>query len=62
MKSGRGKEAIFQSFSRGVETTRDEWVYDFSENNLEKAGTLLIYTIGMLKITEVFKRSMLIVN
>jgi len=28
-------KAIFEVFSRGVETGRDEWVYDFSSDNLE---------------------------
>ncbi len=28
-------EAIFKIFSRGVETGRDEWVYDFSSGDLE---------------------------
>jgi len=35
-------EAIFQLFSVGVETTRDDWVYDFDLDNLEKKVKLLI--------------------
>jgi len=34
-KSGKTEEAIFRLFSRGVATQRDEWVYDYSETNLE---------------------------
>ncbi len=30
VKAGKSEEAIFQLFSRGVATQRDEWVYDFS--------------------------------
>ena len=34
VKAGRSQEAIFQLFSSGVKTQRDEWVYDFSEDAL----------------------------
>jgi predicted helicase len=34
VKAERSQEAVFQLFSRGLETGRDEWVYDFSETNL----------------------------
>ncbi|MEA5580662.1 type ISP restriction/modification enzyme [Nodularia harveyana UHCC-0300] len=34
VKAGKGEEAVFKLFSRGVATQRDEWVYDLSENNL----------------------------
>ncbi|WP_439638100.1 type ISP restriction/modification enzyme, partial [Spirulina sp.] len=34
VKAGRSEKAIFQLFSRGVATQRDEWVYDFSEESL----------------------------
>ena len=33
-KSGVNNKAIFELFSRGIETARDEWVYDFDENQL----------------------------
>ncbi len=36
VKLGRSKEAIFELFSNGVSTNRDEWVYDFSKENLEQ--------------------------
>jgi predicted helicase len=36
VKNGTSEESIFTLFSRGVETTRDEWVYDFSQNNLSQ--------------------------
>jgi predicted helicase len=36
VKLGRSKDSVFESFSLGVATNRDEWVYDFSETNLKK--------------------------
>ncbi|TAD94971.1 MAG: DNA methyltransferase [Bacteroidetes bacterium] len=36
VKAGKKQEAVFQLFSRGVVTQRDEWVYDFSKENLAK--------------------------
>ncbi|HYX72432.1 MAG TPA: type ISP restriction/modification enzyme, partial [Nitrososphaera sp.] len=36
VKSGKSQKAVFKMFSRGVATQRDEWVYDFSQNSLEK--------------------------
>lgn len=33
-KAGHDSEAVFRLFSRGVETTRDEWVYDFHQPSL----------------------------
>ncbi|MDJ0698125.1 type ISP restriction/modification enzyme [Mastigocoleus sp. MO_188.B34] len=35
VKAGKAQEAIFELFSRGVATQRDEWVYDFSNSALE---------------------------
>lgn len=34
VKAGRVEEAVFHLFSRGVETNRDEWVYDINQKNL----------------------------
>ena len=34
VKTGKSQEAVFQLFSRGVATQRDEWVYDFSKEAL----------------------------
>ena len=34
VKAGKSEEAIFQLFSAGVKTQRDEWVYDFSRDSL----------------------------
>jgi len=34
VKAGKSEQAIFKLFSRGVETTRDEWVYDNSDKEL----------------------------
>jgi predicted helicase len=35
-KLGKDENAIFRLFSLGVVTNRDEWMYDFSKENLEK--------------------------
>jgi predicted helicase len=34
VKAGKGEEAVFKLFSRGIATQRDEWVYDLSEEYL----------------------------
>jgi predicted helicase len=34
VKAGKSEKAIFKLFSRGLETGRDEWVYDFSQIDL----------------------------
>ncbi len=34
VKLGRSEEAVFQLYSYGVSTNRDEWVYDFDKENL----------------------------
>jgi predicted helicase len=36
VKLGNSQQAIFSLFSNGVSTNRDEWVYDFSKENLTK--------------------------
>jgi predicted helicase len=41
-KSGKEGNAIFRLFSRGVETGRDEWVYDHNKNNLNTKMSVLI--------------------
>lgn len=35
VKLGRSKKALFELYSLGVVTNRDEWVYDFDKENLE---------------------------
>jgi predicted helicase len=35
VKAGKSQEAVFELFSRGVVSNRDEWVYDFSQDKLE---------------------------
>ena len=35
VKAGKSEEAVFKLFSRGIETARDDWVYDLSKNDLE---------------------------
>lgn len=42
VKAGKGEQAIFKLFSRGVATQRDEWVYDFDKNNLKKKMRFLV--------------------
>ncbi len=41
-KLGKGGKAIFELYSLGVVTARDEWVYDFSKENLTKKINFLI--------------------
>jgi len=36
VKAGKSQEAVFQLFSSGVKTQRDEWVYDFSKEALSE--------------------------
>ena len=46
-KAGANKQlerAIFRTFSRGVSTQRDEWVYDFSQDVLEKKMRFFVDT------------------
>ncbi len=42
VKSGKSDQAIFKLFTNGLKTQRDEWVYDFSEENLTKKVQFLI--------------------
>ncbi len=42
VKAGKGEEAVFKLFSRGIATQRDEWVYDLSETALEQKVKFLI--------------------
>jgi len=42
VKAGKSEEAIFQLFSIGVKTLRDEWVYDFSKESLVEKVKYLI--------------------
>lgn len=42
VKAGKGGYAIFELFSLGVVTNRDEWVYDFRESNLKEKVTYLV--------------------
>ncbi|MBI3364707.1 MAG: N-6 DNA methylase [Ignavibacteriae bacterium] len=36
VKSGRNQKAVFELFSNGIITARDEWSYDFEDISLEK--------------------------
>ncbi|ACK65713.1 adenine specific DNA methyltransferase [Rippkaea orientalis PCC 8801] len=44
VKAGKSTEAIFKLFSSGLKTHRDEWVYDFSQDELEKKMKFFINT------------------
>jgi predicted helicase len=46
VKAGRSQEAVFQLFSRGVATQRDEWVYDFSKEALIKRMKYFVEVYG----------------
>jgi len=35
VKAGKSEKALFKLFSSGVKTQRDEWIYDFSRDNLQ---------------------------
>jgi predicted helicase len=35
VKAGKSQQAVFELFSSGIKTQKDEWVYDFSQDNLE---------------------------
>jgi predicted helicase len=42
VKAGKSEEAVFNLFSRGVETGRDEWVYDLSKDELKEKAKFLV--------------------
>lgn len=42
VKAGKGENAIFKTFSSGIKSQRDEWVYDFSSKNLGDKVKLLV--------------------
>ena len=46
VKAGKSQEAVFQLFSRGVATQRDEWVYDFSKEALIERIKYLVEVYG----------------
>jgi predicted helicase len=49
-KLGKGGNAIFELFSLGVATNRDEWVYDFNKENLAKKVKLFCEVFEKEKI------------
>lgn len=51
VKNGKSDEAVFQIFSRGVATQRDEWVYNFSKEQLEKRVRFLVGVYEHKRIT-----------
>ncbi|PSM45860.1 DNA methyltransferase [Chroococcidiopsis sp. CCALA 051] len=42
VKTGKAQQAVFQVFSRGIVTQRDEWVYDFSSQTLTEKMSYFI--------------------
>lgn len=42
VKSGKSKKAIFELFSLGIVTARDEWAYDFKKENLNNKVNFFI--------------------
>lgn len=42
VKAGKSERAVFKLFSRGLETGRDEWVYDLSISNLALKMSYLV--------------------
>lgn len=49
-KLGKGGNAIFELFSNGIVTARDEWVYDFDKDNLTKKVKLFCEVFEKEKI------------
>jgi predicted helicase len=41
-KTGKDANTLFKLFSRGIETGRDEWVYDFEKDNLISKSQFLV--------------------
>lgn len=54
VKSGSQEGAIFKLYSRGIATQRDEWVYDFSKENLIKKVKFMIETYSKALIDKDF--------
>src|SRR5665647_1937368 len=48
VKSGKSKKAIFSDFTIGTNTARDEWVYDFDMDNLERKIKYFIDTYNKI--------------
>jgi len=57
VKLGRNKDAIFELFSLGIVTNRDEWVYDFDKKDLERKVDFLInaYNQDLIKLKGIKK-------
>ncbi|TAD99044.1 MAG: DNA methyltransferase [Bacteroidetes bacterium] len=53
VKAGKSQEAVFQLFSNGIKTKRDEWVYDLNPKKLEKKVKFLL---------EIYKQSQKLEN
>ena len=48
VKAGKSKKALFELYSLGVNTNRDEWVYDINSNNLDNKIKYFIATYNEL--------------
>ncbi|MEO7047798.1 MAG: type ISP restriction/modification enzyme, partial [Ferruginibacter sp.] len=59
VKANKGFEAIFKSFTNGVITARDYWVYDLKESDLLKKVTFLlqIYKDSLAEIKGISSKS-----
>jgi predicted helicase len=53
-KSQNSEKAVFRLYSNGVVTNRDEWVYDFSKDNLQKKVTFFAKIYNNLLETQNF--------
>ena len=51
VKAGKSKEAIFEIYSTGLSTNRDEWIIDFSRVILENKMKFFIYIMGITLVT-----------
>jgi len=58
VKSGDNSKAIFKLFSNGLKTQRDEWMYDVSEESLEKKVKFIIKTYEQTRMEKNFKGKM----
>ncbi len=59
VKAKKGEEAVFQRFSLGIVTARDEWVYGFSANEVSQKICYFIieYNKSVVEIKKPFENS-----
>ncbi|MBI5475449.1 MAG: N-6 DNA methylase [Ignavibacteriales bacterium] len=58
VKAGKGNNALFKLFSSGLKTQRDEWMYDVSEESLEKKVKYFVKTYEQTRTENSFKGKM----